>query len=129
MRYRQGRICLGAPGSADRPLPHSYYDVMRVIRYFVLWLARSFQAVGSLFSRFTDLFNGLLPALFSPPELTRLLQKHYARLYSDRFVKEPHDLIDYLERWETEVLDRYKTSILPEVILYRSSTSVSHRSR
>src|SRR3989442_12551961 len=63
---------------------------------------------SSLFSRFSDLFNGLLPALFSPPELTRLLQKHYARLYSDGFVKEPHDLIDYLERWETEVLDRYK---------------------
>src|SRR2546422_7964049 len=75
---------------------------MRVIRYFVLLLARSFQAVGGLFSRFTDLFNGLLPALFSPPELTRLLQKHYARLYSDGFVKEPHDLIDYLERWRSE---------------------------
>ena len=82
--------------------------MIRVIRYFILLLARRFQAVGSLFSRFSDLFNGLLPALFSPPELTRLIQKHYARLYSDGFVKEPHDLIDYLERWETEVLDRYK---------------------
>ena len=82
--------------------------MIRVIRYFILLLARRFQAVGSLFSRFSDLFDGLLPALFSPPELTRLIQKHYARLYSDGFVKEPHDLIDYLERWETEVLDRYK---------------------
>jgi SAM-dependent methyltransferase len=81
---------------------------MRVIRYLTLFLARRFQAAGSLFSRTSDLFNGLLPALFSPPELTRLLQKHYARLYSDGFVKEAYDLIDYLERWETEVLDRYK---------------------
>src|SRR3989442_9557782 len=58
---------------------------------------------SSLFSRFSDLFNGLLPALFSPPELTRLLQKHYARLYSDGFVKEPHDLIDYLDRKSTRL--------------------------
>ena len=84
--------------------------MIRVIRYFVLFLARRFQAVGILFSRFSDLFNGLLPALFSPPELTRLIQKHYARLYSDGFVKEPQSFIDYFEGWEVEVLERFQIS-------------------
>ncbi len=84
--------------------------MIRVIRYFVLFLGRRFQAVGSLFSRFSDLFTGLLPALFSPPELTRLLQKHYARLYSDGFVREPQGLIDYSEGWELEVLERFQIS-------------------
>jgi len=83
-------------------------DRMRVIRYLILWLARRFQGLGGLFYRFSDLFNGLLPALFSPPELTRLLTKHYARLYSDGFVRQAQDLIDYLERWEAEVLGRYQ---------------------
>jgi SAM-dependent methyltransferase len=82
--------------------------MIRVIRYFVLFLARRCRAAGSLCSLLSDFFNGLLPALLPPPELSRLLQQHYAHLYSDEFVRQAQDWIDFLVRWEAEVLGRYQ---------------------
>ena len=107
MQYR--KACTGI-GTQPDPLtggrPRSI--MIRVIRYCVLFLARRFQALGSLFYRVSDLFNGLLPALFSPPELTKLLHRHYVRLYSDRFGIQAQYCTDFLERWEVEAFERFK---------------------
>ncbi len=81
---------------------------MHLIGYIVRWLARSLESMGRLVSRLSDLFNGLLPALLSPSQLTKLLQDHYRVSYADDVDLattgfERWRLVD----WELEVLDRF----------------------
>jgi ubiquinone/menaquinone biosynthesis C-methylase UbiE len=75
-------------------------------------LAKALQQVGSYFSHLGNFLEGLLPALLSPAELSRLTREQYLPDYASKHF----DTIDLttlypdeetLDAWEREVLERY----------------------
>ncbi|HKW86073.1 MAG TPA: class I SAM-dependent methyltransferase, partial [Nitrospiraceae bacterium] len=62
----------------------------------------------SFFYRLSDLINGLLPALLSPAQLTKLLQDNYRASYPENVDLTTTNFERWrLLDWEIEVLDRY----------------------
>ncbi len=83
---------------------------MSLIGYLARGLAKTLESAGRIVNRLSDLFNGLLPALLSPTQLTKLVMESYRVSY--------HDNVDlattgferwHLLDWEREFLDRYDT--------------------
>ena len=71
-------------------------------------LARSLDYVARRIYRMSDLCNGLLPTLFPPRQLSKLLQDSYFDSYATPV--DPHTIIpDQLSLfdWECDVIDRY----------------------
>lgn len=71
-------------------------------------IAQALERAGGLLQRLALLLNGLLPALLTPDQLTRLTRRHYQRFYSSNAAApadEPH--FCELEPWEREVADRH----------------------
>jgi SAM-dependent methyltransferase len=75
-------------------------------------LAQALQQVGSYFSRLGTVFEGLLPALLPPAELSRLTREQYRLDYASTHF-DTIDLTtlyqkeDTLDVWEREVFDRH----------------------
>lgn len=79
---------------------------MRLFGSLIRFLARASEWAGDRFHQFSNLLNGILPALLSPDELSLLVRNFYRRGYTDwHDLPNPDDL--FLEPWEIEVLDRY----------------------
>lgn len=75
-------------------------------------LAKVLQWVGSSFSRLGNVFEGLLPALLPPAELSRLTREQYLPSYNSQHtatidLTTLYQKEEPLDAWEREVLDRY----------------------
>ncbi len=76
--------------------------------FLIRLTAQALDWTGGCLQRLALLLNGLLPALLTPGQLTRLTRQHYQRSYSSGVTTpadEPH--LCELEPWEREVADRY----------------------
>lgn len=81
---------------------------MRIVGSLVRLLARTLEAVANLFYRLSNLFNGLLPALLSPTQLTRLVRENYHASYPNDVDLATTDFERWrLFDWELEILERY----------------------
>jgi ubiquinone/menaquinone biosynthesis C-methylase UbiE len=75
-------------------------------------LAKALQRVEYYFSRLAGILEGLLPALLSPAELSRLTREQYFPDYASKHfttidLTTLHSEQDTLNSWEHEVLTRY----------------------
>jgi hypothetical protein len=76
-----------------------------VIRY----VSNGCKRIGGAFFRITQLLDALLPALFSPTQLSKLIHVHYEDSYRDASGR--YSAEDYgrgLYEWEEDVLARHK---------------------
>ena len=76
-----------------------------VIRY----VSNGCKRIGGAFFRITQLLDALLPALFSPTQLSKLIHVHYEDSYRDasgRYSAEAYG--KGLYEWEEDVLARHK---------------------
>jgi 2-polyprenyl-3-methyl-5-hydroxy-6-metoxy-1,4-benzoquinol methylase len=72
------------------------------------WVAQRLEEVSYFIYRLANLINGLLPAVLSPSQLSKLVQEHYqARYRNVTDLPEEDFRPGSLEGWEEEVLDRY----------------------
>ena len=75
-------------------------------------MAKGLSFLGHMLFRIGYLFEGLLPALLSPQQLTDHLNRYYLQSYysdewdSDRTGRDLSHLFN-LEPWESEVCERY----------------------
>ena len=81
---------------------------MTLIARLVHLVAQSLYFIAGQLSRLADAFDGLLPALLSPPQLNRLTRKVYAKQYtSDPIPRSIHFEGQELLAWENDVLNRH----------------------
>lgn len=83
---------------------------MTLLGTLVHLLARIFTSVGYLFHRLGNLFHALLPVMFSPRQLTDLLNKYYVHSYYSPNNIEAQTLDPRafeLDAWEADVCNRY----------------------
>lgn len=78
---------------------------MRLVILCIRIFDRISTRIITFLFRFQQLLTGILPALASPEELTRLLQAHYGHTYQNAASQYPeHSPIWALEPWEETVL-------------------------
>lgn len=82
---------------------------MPVVARLIWLLARRFQALAGLVSRFSNFLYGLLPLVLRSSQLVRLVQDTYVSRYqSDRhYLTEPALLDALLAPWELDLVSRY----------------------
>jgi len=85
---------------------------MPIVGNLVEWLARTCEVLGDFFERLSRFFNGLLPALLSPHQLSSLLTENYRIMYRDYMETGFYAGLDwkmdcYLDPVETRILDQY----------------------
>ncbi|MEW6248191.1 MAG: class I SAM-dependent methyltransferase [Nitrospirota bacterium] len=81
---------------------------MPLFGFLIRLAAQALERAGGCLQRLALFLNGLLPALLTPDQLTRLTRRHYQRAYSSSVTTLPDDpSLCELEPWEREVADRY----------------------
>lgn len=74
----------------------------------VIRLAKAAHWIGSICEGASFLLTGMLPALFSPAALTKLVRAHYDRNYDDTLTRFTSTTEEWpLEQWEEDVLARH----------------------
>lgn len=72
-------------------------------------LVRVFDQIAGLMFRAQQVLTGILPALLSPKEMTRLIRSHYDDSYQDVAARHPETCYKWtLESWEEDVIVRHK---------------------
>ncbi|WHZ22053.1 MAG: hypothetical protein OJF47_001165 [Nitrospira sp.] len=91
---------------------------MRLLASSVTILTRCIARAADLLSRLQMVLYGLLPALLSPEELTRLTRAHYEKSHR-RIAAEPHPEASRwsLEGWEEQALARHMAQIGTVLVL------------
>src|SRR5439155_20336168 len=81
---------------------------MTFIAHLVHLVAQSLYFVAGQLSRLADAFEGLLPALLSPLQLSRLTKRVYEKQYTSDRIPEGIDFEEQgLLAWENDVLNRH----------------------
>ena len=81
---------------------------MTLIARLVHLVAQSLYFVAGQLNRLADAFDGLLPALLSPPQLNRLTRKVYEKQYTSDLIQSSIDFEGQeLLAWENDVLNRH----------------------
>lgn len=83
---------------------------MHLTRIPVYVVARCCEASARFFAYASSFFDGLLPALLSPPEITSRVIRSYDTVYTAEVATLSRDFVidESLDAWETSVLDSYK---------------------
>lgn len=84
--------------------------IMHLTRIPVYVVARCCEASARFFAYASSFFDGLLPALLSPPEITSRVIHAYDTVYTAEATIHARDVVidESLDAWETSVLDSYK---------------------
>lgn len=92
----------GTPGSI--PIRR----IISVAGFLIRLTAQVLEWAAGLLYRLAMAFDGLLPALLAPTELSRLIRQHYRKQYAAGVAALMDEPLDReLEPWEREVADRY----------------------